>query len=684
MRGFPLALMFCYVLLKVPVFAAEEEVHVHDTHENDEIIEELIVWGRALTQKGTALSASEGLVGYSDFSTRPLQRVGELVEVVPGMVATQHSGEGKANQYSLRGMNLDHGTDFSAYFEGMPVNFRTHAHGQGYLDLNFLIPEVMSTVRYAKGPYHADRGDFSTAGTTSMSVYDRLDSPFFEIAAGSGAFGRLVAAGSVDVRDGHILSALEIARNDGPWQNESDVQKTNFLIKYSGHWGEFETQTLLTYYDNKWNSTDQVPERLVSTGQLDRFGSIDPTLGGRSTRVNLIGGLESDNFRANAYVSRYKLNLFSNSTYFAEDPVNGDQREQVDRRWVYGGYAEFTHDLSEIVSIKVGGDVRNDAIDDVNLYATTDRVRREAIRKDSVDWLSLGAYAEVAVQLSDRLRTTIGARVDYYKYDISALNPLNGGGDNESNFILSAGFAYEFSEYVEVYANWGQGFHSNDVRGRTITVDPATGAPVDPVELFVDQEGAEVGLRIEGWHGLAVTLGYFWLESDSELLFVGDTGSTEPGDASDRTGFELSAFWNISERWTADLSGTVVDSQFVGVPSGFDHIPNAHGRVIGAGITYAEPEGWVGSIRVRHFGDAPLVEDDSVQHDATTLISAGLSYDFGNWEVGIELINLFDAEDDDIAYWFESRLASEPAAVADVHFHPVDPFSVRASVRIEF
>jgi outer membrane receptor protein involved in Fe transport len=577
-------LLLAYVVPTV----ADDKVHDHATHEDDETIEEIIVWGRALTQKGTALSAAEGLVGYADFSTRTLQRVGELVEVVPGMVATQHSGEGKANQYFLRGMNLDHGTDFSAYFEGMPVNFRSHAHGQGYLDLNFLIPEVMSTVRYAKGPYHADRGDFSTAGTTALSVYDRLDSPFVEVTGGSDAFGRVVAAGSMDFDEGHLLAAIEVARNDGPWDNESNVEKTNFLSKYSGHWDEFETQLLFTYYDNEWKSTDQVPDRLVSAGLLDRFGFVDPDLGGATTRVNLIGGLQSDNFNAAAYVSRYKLNLFGNFTYFAEDPVNGDQHEQVDRRWVYGGFAEYTIELNDMATLKVGGDLRNDDISDANLYQTTARVRRVETRKDNIGWLSVGAYSQLEVLLSDRLRTTFGVRMDHYRYDVSALNPVNSGNGNDTNFLPSIGVAYELNEFVELYANWGQGFHSNDVRGRTISVDPVSGDPVAPVDLFVEQQGAEVGMRLEGWHGLAVTLGYFWLESDSELLFLGDSGSTEPADASERTGVELSAFWNIDERWTADLIGTFVDSSFIGVPSGFDHIPNAQGRVIGVGLTYAE------------------------------------------------------------------------------------------------
>jgi len=284
------------------------------------------------TQKGKAISASEGLVGYADFDTRPLERVGELVEVVPGMVAAQHSGEGKANQYYLRGMNLDHGADFSAYIEGMPINMRAHAHGQGYLDSNFLMPEVISTVQYAQGPYNADCGDFSTAGTMPISIYDRLDRPFIEASYGSDHFQRLVSAGSMDLGESHLLAAVEVLRDDGLWQLASKVRKNNVLLKFSGQAGSYDTRLLMSYYDNEWRSTDQVPERLVSSNLIDRFGFIDPTLGGDSSRATLIAGLDGENLGASMYASRYKLRLFNNFTYFADDPLNGDQSEQLDKR----------------------------------------------------------------------------------------------------------------------------------------------------------------------------------------------------------------------------------------------------------------------------------------------------------------------------------------------------------------
>jgi outer membrane cobalamin receptor len=647
------------------------------------IDEEIIVWGRAQTQKGKALSASEGLVGYADFDTRPLERVGELVEVVPGMVAAQHSGEGKANQYYLRGMNLDHGTDFSAYIEGMPINMRAHAHGQGYLDLNFLIPEVISTVQYAKGPYNADRGDFSTAGTMSISIYDRLDRPFIEASYGSDQFQRLVSAGSVDFGENHLLAAVEVLRDDGPWQLASNVRKNNLLLKFSGQAGSYDTRLLMSYYDNEWRSTDQVPERLVKNNLIDRFDSIDPTLGGDSSRATLIAGLEGENLQASVYVSRYNLRLFNNFTYFADDPVNGDQSEQVDKRWITGGSVQYIKDVGRHSTLRVGGDLRNDDISDANLYNTLARMRTGTVREDSVRWLSVGAFAEITTRWTDQLRTIVGLRGDYFDFEVDASLGANSGQGNDQHLMPSVALAYEVNDFLEVYANWGEGFHSNDVRGAVISVDPVTGDDVPTADVFVEQQGAEVGLRLEGWRGLALTATYFWLESDSELLFVGDSGSTEPSDGSQRTGFELGAFWNINSRWTADINAAFVDSNFVGVPSNVNEIPNARDQVIGAGITFVQPQGLTASLRLRHFAEAPLTEDGSVSHGDTTIVNAGLQYDFGNWRAGLEFLNLFDAEDDDIAYYFASRLPGEVAPVEDIHFHPVIPFSVRARIRWE-
>ena len=671
-----LALFFVYSISPAAEQSGDEDVLTHA-----DLMEEIIVWGRSQAQKGKARSASEGLVGYADFSTRPLQRVGELAEVMPGMVVTQHSGEGKANQYYLRGMNLDHGTDFSAYFEGMPVNFRAHAHGQGYLDLNFLIPEVISTVEYHKGPYFPDRGDFSTAGSVDIKLYDQIR-PFVELTAGSDNYHRMVAAGSMELDSAHFMGAVEVLRNDGPWLSAANVQKNNVMAEYSSHQEDRTAHLVFSYYENQWDSTDQIPKRLVDAGLMDRFGFIDPTIGGASRRLSLIGNLESETWQLCGYVSNYSLNLFGNFTYFLEDPANGDQHEQVDRRSIFGGHLQRTFALSQGMDLRIGGDFRYDDVERLDLYQTTQRTRRGVTRRDQVDWLSVGGFLELKLRPADQLRVTLGVRSDYYDFDVDALIPANGGGDAEFIHLPSLSVSYELNDYVELYANWGQGFHSNDVRGVTISVDPVSGNPSSSVGLFVDQQGAEVGLRFEGWRGLVTTITYFWLESDSELLFVGDSGSTEPSDGSQRTGFELNTFWNLNQNWTVDVLASVVDSKFTGLPSNAHEIPNAHGQVIGAGLTYVD-EKIQASLRLRHFGDAPLVEDGSVEHNQTSLLNARIAYDFGHWSISAEFINVLDAKDDDIAYLYESALQGQ-AGVEDVHFHPVDPFSIRFSVRREF
>jgi outer membrane receptor protein involved in Fe transport len=240
------------------------------------------------------------------------------------------------------------------------------------------------------------------------------------------------------------------------------------------------------------------------------------------------------------------------------------------------------------------------------------------------------------------------------------------------------------TDFSELYLNWGKGFHSNDVRGATISLDPITKESVQPVDVFVDQQGAEFGWRVERGSNLLINLAYFWLESDSELLFVGDSGSTEASDASERTGLEIAVFWEFGENWVLDATGSKVNSNFVGVEKANNHIPNAHGRVLSVGITRASALGWNWSARARHFGDAALVEDDSISYPSTTLVNTGIGYEFEDWSLGLDLFNIFDAEDYDIAYWYSSKLQVESSPVEDIHFHPANPRSIRMKIEYRF
>lgn len=664
--------------LSAPVLAEEAE----------DRLDTVIVHGRGIELIGEAGAASEGVVGYADFEDRPLSRVGELVEVIPGAVATQHSGEGKANQYFLRGFNLDHGTDFSASVDGVPVNLRTHGHGQGYLDLNFVIPEIVERVDYWKGPYRAFNGDFSAAGSARYRTYDTLADSFAEVSAGEHNYLRAVAAGSVDLAPGtHLLLAGETQTYDGPWDIDQDLEKLNGFAKLVHKAGPWRMELSGSAYDSSWTATDQVPLRAVQSGLIGRFGAIDPDLGGETSRYGLTGhlayvhagGAETELM---AYAVDYELSLFSDFTYFLEDPVNGDEFEQRDERTYYGASLTHERDLTGRAKLRLGADLRQDDISDVGLFRTAARQRLSTVRQDSVTETSLAAWGEVETELTDTLRATLGLRADYYEADVDARSlPANGGTADDSMLSPSVALAWRAADGVELYANYGQGFHSNDVRGATITTDPASGDPADRVPILVRAEGAEIGARMERG-SLKASVAVFTLDLDSELVFVGDAGTTEANDASTRTGVETSLFWEATDWLVADVSAAWTDAEF-DIPGNATEIPGAVEEVIGGGFV-ARFEPWTFSGRLRHFGGAPLIEDGSLTADDTTIVNLAASVDWKRATFGLELLNAFDSEDADITYFYESQLAGEAAPVEDIHFHPVEPRQLRFSVRYRF
>ncbi len=677
-----------FLTVSLPVLAHAQSGDTAPVADTEETLETVTVYGRSLELVGTAGAASEGVVGYADFEDRPLSRVGELVEVIPGVVATQHSGEGKANQYFLRGFNLDHGTDFSASVDGVPVNLRTHGHGQGYLDLNFVIPELVERVDFRKGPYRASTGDFSAAGSARYTTYDQLERDFIEVSAGEFGYLRGVAAGDLALgAETDLLLALEAEAYDGPWDLDQDLSKLNALAKLVHEAGPWHFSLSASAYDSDWTSTDQVPLRAVESGLIDRFGYIDDDLGGQTTRLGLNGqasythadGAET---RLGAYAVSYDFALYSNFTYFLDDPVNGDEFEQKDERTYYGASLSHHRDLTDRLKLRLGAETRVDDISDIGLFKTAGRERVSTVREDSVEETSFSLWGEAEYALTDTLRATLGLRGDYYDAEVTAISePLNGGSADDSLLSPSAALAWEAAEGLEFYANYGQGFHSNDVRGATIMVDPQSGDPVDRVPILVRAEGAEIGARLErgAFRG---SLAVFTLDLDSELVFVGDAGTTEANDASTRTGVEASLFWQPTDWLVADLSAAYTDAEF-DIPGSETEIPGAVESVIGGGVL-ADLDPWTFSARLRHFGEAPLIEDGALTSDPTTIVNLSGSYDWRNVTVTLEVLNAFDAEDADISYYFESQLPGEASPVEDLHFHPVEPRQVRLSLRYSF
>lgn len=683
-------MMFRGVLASIICLAPYQIIYANENIEpsfssNEENVDRLVVYGRAEKLIGTATSASDGLVGYDDFTTRPMLRVGELVEVIPGMVATQHSGTGKANQYFLRGFNLDHGTDFLATLEGMPINLPAHGHGHGYLDMNFIIPEVVRTVEYKKGPYAAEVGDFSSAGSTTFNIYNSLEENFAELSVGEHGYYRFVSGNSFEVATGDLLFATEGQLNNGPWVLDDDLKKYNAIAKYSRDHGHLRAQVLATAYYSKWNATDQIPSRAVQSGLIDELGFIDDDLGGNTTRLSLSTKIETDELRVRAYGQYYDFNLFSNFTYFLNDPVNGDEFEQIDNRTIWGGDIEYKMDFqfgNTNIAWVTGGTLRYDNIADVGLYNTAERVRLSAVRHDEVDLLSLSGYTNLNFYLGENLRLTSGLRVDRNSYSVTALRPQNSGTGNDA--ILSPKFsaAYRLMEQAEIYANYGHGFHSNDVRGAAIAIDPISADPVASVPVFAKSEGAEIGIRVEPNEDMNFTVAGFWLELDSELVFVGDAGNTEVNDGSRRYGLEFSGFWQAAEWLAFDVSAATTDAKF-NLEQDF-YIPGSVRSVFGAGATVTAENGITASLRVRHFGSAPLIEDNSVRSEPTTLVNAGLAYEIGRFTIDLDVFNLLGSDAKDISYFYESQLAGEAAPVEGLHYHPVEPFTVRLGLRIKY
>lgn len=669
------------LLLLLPVLGEAHERHA-------EVLEELVVYGRAEESVGTAQSASEGLVGYDDLQLQPLLRVGELLESVPGMVATQHSGSGKANQYFLRGFNLDHGTDFSAHVEGVPINFRTHGHGQGYLDLNFLIPEMVETLTYHKGPYFANNGDFSSAGSVDFDYYDQLEESQAKLTIGENQFYRAMVAGSAEMGAGIFTGALETTAYGGPWELDEDLEQYRLFASYGFAVGESRAKLSFHGYDSRWNSTDQIPRRAVRSGLIDANGFIDPDLGGSTHRYALTASIQNRHLSASVYALDYDFSLFSNFTYFLEDPLAGDEFEQLDNRQVYGAevHGSASSQWGErSLEYRWGVDFRYDNIKQVGLYQTRSRNRLNTIRQDSVDEWSLGGFAEVEVPITDKWRATAGLRADYFDWQVGAFRTANSGQGNDTLITPNLSMAYRFTKTFEGYANWGRGFHSNDVRGATIAVDPISGSAVDPVDALVKSQGAELGMRWEIARHFNASIAAFWLELDSELVFVGDAGFTEPNEGSRRKGVEVNAFWQAT-RWLAlNAMYAATDAEFKRVTGGGREIPGAVDDSFSFGANAAWENGLTGSLKVRYLGGSPLVEDGSVRADDSLLVNAGMAYRFGDFEVRLDAFNLLDSDDDDIAYFYASRLAGEPAGgVEDVHFHPLEPRTFRATVTMHW
>lgn len=653
----------------------------------DDIFQRVLVDGSRLNQLGVADSANAGSVTQKQLDARTSYRPGELLEAVPGLIASQHSGEGKANQFYLRGFNLDHGTDLRTTVDEMPVNQRSHGHGQGWTDLNFLIPELAMRLDYKKGPYSAAQGDFSSAGAASVVYANRLTQGIASVGIGQNGFRRALLADSPDAGDGSLLYALEAQHNDGPFTQPDRYHKLNGVLRYSEGYANNGYNVTAMAYDASWNATDQIPLRAVQDGTLGRFDAIDPSDGGKAQRYSLSGTwrqtTDDVSSKVSAYVIANRLALFSNFTYAMEDPGNGDQFAQPDRRVTAGLDASHTwhrHTERGSSDTTIGLQLQNDNIHN-GLYNTRQRQVLSATRQDHIVESSIGVYGENSTRWSRWLRTVAGLRADAYRFDVRSDRAANSG--TASDHLLSPSLSVIAGPWrdTEAYVNLGNGFHSNDARGTTITVDPKTGEPADKVTPLVRSRGLELGLRSAAIAGLQTSLSLYRLDFDSELLFIGDAGATEAGRPSRRYGIEFSSYYKAASWLALDLDLAYARARSRGNDPAGDYIPGAIEGVAQLALTVTPAGPWSGSLRLRYFGPRPLVEDNSVRSAASVGLNGRLAYQIDKTlRVALEGYNLANRRDSAIDYYYASRLPGEAQPVDDIHFHPVESRSLRLTL----
>ena len=680
-------------------------------------LEEITVTAARLSLIGSATTASEGVVDASELALTPAYRPGQILETVPGLVVTVHSGEGKANQYLMRGYNLDHGTDLATFIDGIPVNEPSHAHGQGYTDLNFLIPELAGGLEYTKGPYYAAQGDFAGVGAVHIAYVNTIPD---EVSAsgGSWGFGRLFGAGSTPLAQGSLLGALELQHYDGPWVTPSDQRKINAVVRYSegdpldGH------SLTASFYHGLWNAQTDQPERAITQGLISSFGELDPSDQGKAQRANLswqyfstVGG---GRLTASLYAFNNQLTLYNNFTHYLIDPANGDQEQQHEYRWTAGGAVSYSHEAVVFGvqnALLFGLQSRYDnntvsrlpsmdaeplpAADDPSGYSEKDQIH---LRSDAV-------YAQVSTHWNYWFRTVFALREDYqYGSDVGT----NHGTASSALFQPKGSLIFTPVDTTEFYVSAGRGFHSNDLRG----VNQAALQGVAGGALIASETGEEIGVRQQLLgQKMAATLAVFNLDARSQTTYNPDVGQDTAGPASRRTGYEINITYQVL-RWLEFYGSFSQDRARFKTPfdDGTGHLgeymPNAP-FATGSFSIYVKNLGpWSAGLEYRYLSAFPLSSgpcaNSAVADDFPGLTSCANAptprgqvygsgygewngdahYAFTNgWKVALGAYNILNKKADAMQYWYVDRLQGEPAyGAADVHVHPLEPISVRLTI----
>jgi len=702
------------------------------------LLEEITVTSQRMELLGAASTASEGLVGDQELQLAPVYRPGQLLETVPGLVVTLHSGEGKANQYLMRGYNLDHGTDLETYVDDMPINQPTHAHGQGYTDLNFMIPELADGLSYTKGPYYANVGDFGAVGSVRIDYRDTIPDQI-SATAGTLGFQRIFSAGSQPIDDGHLLAAVELQHYDGPFVTPDDARKENFVLRYSqGDTHDGYSATAM-YYHQIWTSTTDIPIRAIAQGLVpDRFGTLDPTDGGHAQRaslsVNDYATVGDGQFSASGFFIYNQLHLYNDFTHFLTDPIHGDQEDQFENRRAIGGAASYTVPVrwgTAQSDIAVGGLMRYDLLG-VGRSPSEDQVPLSPqydppsfSDNDQVYLFAGAAYLQATTHWTPTLRSVLGIRDDYqHGTDIDYLAVLhetagytNGGTAAQSLLQPKGSLIYTPTGTLEFYLAAGRGFHSADLRGVNQDTSVDLGLPHTP--LLARQEGQEVGMRAAVERQLVFTFAVYNLWQQSETIIDPDVGQDIAGPPSRRYGYEFNATYQINRRLEFYVSYSGDHTRFTrpfddGTGHSGTYITDAPVATGSLALYLTNLGPWSGGLNYRYLGNYPLSSGPCVNSaavkdfpgvatscaNAPTSLGQVNSKGFGElnldahyafpsgWSAALGIYNLLNTHAAAAEFWYVDRLKSEigtyPDGRADVHEHPLEPLMARFTISKQF
>ena len=677
------------------------------------VLPSVVIKGSLDNGVGTTDAASSGVVKAISLVDLAVLRPGDTMQSIPGLVVTQHSGDGKANQYFLRGYNLDHGTDFATSVDGVAANMPTHAHGQGYLDLNFLIPELIDHIDYRKGPYDASHGDFASAGSAEVVYKKSLDSNLFDYTVGAHGYERILLAASKPLTKTNafnlngpglipdaptLLGALELLHQDGPWQVPEKLQKINGLLKLSDGTSNLGWSLSGAYYTSHWNSTDQVPLSLITEGLLPLFGTMNPSDGGKSSRGVLSGERHEINDQGyrkiSLFVEHNTISLWSDFTFFELRPTTGDQFEQNETRNVFGGswIEGWSHDFFNLdSSSEVGLQLRYDNIR-LGLFNTQSRRFVSMVSQEHVgEWVT-GVYAQNTTAWAPWAKTVLGARLDHVSMSMSAAeSALNSGQAVASQISPKLSVIFGPWAKSEAFFNMGRGFHSNDARGVIDQIDPTTLTHSPSVPALASSFGAEVGIRTEALPHLQSSFSLWQLKSSSELVFNADSslGSTSPNGASIRDGVEWNNRFTPTEQMFLDFDLAWTKAHYVNMNDNGDegnHIPNAVGKVgvLRAGIHHWGP--WSMGWETRYIGTYPLTQDGSQVAPSALVSNFRIKRKMNERTyLSVDLLNVFNREYYDMVYSqdYQVSLASKPEPNG-ITVHPGEPRQVRLGLSIGF